>query len=588
MISGMRVAPELRHRRTAQLNRSRRVRRLLAGGVALLVAVSVVACSGTLVGTPVRADPVTAASGDQQTPATPSGQITEPGAPGSTAATSASGAGTNAAAGLARFYTQTLSWGPCAPFAVTSGDKAPYANPKVQCARLTVPLDYAKPDGETITLGVLRQRATGSAVGSVVFNPGGPGASGMSIVATLAQYGVDPTLSARFDFVGFDPRGVGASEPTIACQTDKQRDAQRAENWPGYMASSTAAEVAAANDVSKAVVADCLATIAKEGVDSKAFLARVGTVDVAKDLDVLRAVLGDSKLTYVGWSYGTSIGTAYAEQFPRNVRAMILDGAVDPAEDSAAASLDQTVAFQRAFNDFAAWCAPRKNCPWTSASDANLRFQDLAQPLMDTPLKLADGRVLSFSDAVSGAADALYSDLMWPQLLDALNNLVHGSGDALMALADDYYERDSSGHYSNLIEAFTAIRCMDSDRITDPEKVIKLNQELINASPFQDNGQPAAAVFDVCAYWPVPPTMLPHTPHPAGLAQVLVISTTGDPATPYQSGVNLAKDLGGRLLTVKGTRHTAYMLQGLTCVDKAGDAYLINLTLPAGGATCSS
>lgn len=593
MICGMRDAQEPRHGGpdpdAGRRERVRRRRRPVVTAVAALLVVSwVAACGSTLAGTPLRADQVPSTT-DGGAAAQPTGQITEPSAPGTTATTGTPGTGgTAAAGGLARYYSQTLSWGPCEPFAVTSEDKTPYANAKLTCARLTVPLDYARPDGETITLGVLRQKATGSKIGSVVFNPGGPGASGMSIVATLAQYGVDPTLSARFDFVGFDPRGVGASEPSIACQTDKQRDAARAENWPGYMPSSTAAEVQRANDVSKAFVADCLATIARQGVNSKAFLARVGTRDVAKDLDVLRAVLGDSKLTYVGWSYGTSIGTEYAEQFPQNVRAMILDGAVDPAESSAASSLDQTAAFQKAFDDFSAWCAPRKGCPWQAASEGNIRFQDLAQPLMDTPLRLTDGRVLSFADAVSGAADALYSDLMWPTLLTALDDLVHGSGDALMALADDYYERDSSGRYSNLIEAFTAIRCMDSDRITDPEKVIKLNRELINASPFQDNGQPAAAVFDVCAYWPVPPTMLPHTPKPKGLAPVLVISTTGDPATPYRSGVNLAKDLKGRLLTVKGTRHTAYMLQGLTCVDKAGDDYLINLTLPKEGATCSS
>ncbi len=555
--------------------------------VCVVAALLVTSCSSALTGTPIRADqvsPSTSPTGTESAGSEPTNQITEPATPGTSEGTSSSSPG---ASGLDRFYTQTLAWGGCEQYAMTSGDRAAYASSKVQCARLTVPLDYSKPDGTTITLGVLRQQATGKKIGSVVFNPGGPGASGMSIVATLAQYGVDPGLAARFDFVGFDPRGVGASQPTISCQTDKQRDKDRAENWPGFMPTLTPADVDAANKVSKTFVADCLATISKEGVDGKAFLAQVGTTDVAKDLDVLRAVLGDKKLTYVGWSYGTSIGTQYAEQFPGNVRAMILDGAVDPAVDSATDSLQQTKAFQQAFDEFAAWCAKRQGCPWTSAADANTRFQDLAQPLMDTPLKLSDGRVLSFLDATTGVALGLYSDTSWPSLLTALNDFVHGSGDALMAMADQYNDRDDSGHYSNLLEAFTAIRCMDSNRITDPEKVIKLNQELINASPFQDNGQPAAAVFDVCAYWPVPPTMLPHTPDPKGLAPVLVISTTGDPATPYESGVNLAKDLKGRLLTVKGTRHTAYMLEGLTCVDRAGDDYLINLTLPKEGATCS-
>mgnify|MGYP001061227798 CR=1 FL=1 len=552
---------------------------------AAVCAALLVSCSTTIPGTPMGTGGAPAAGG---TAASGAGDathvITEPATPGSTSGTEASGS----AAGLTRFYDQRLDWGGCETYAMTAGDRAAYSNPKIECARLTVPLDYADPSGTTITVAVVRQQATGDRIGSVVFNPGGPGASGVSIVAQLAQYGVDAALAQRFDFVGFDPRGVGASEPAIACQSDRQQDANRAENWPGFMPSETPAQVDAANEVSKKFVADCMTTISAEGIDGKAFLAQVGTTNVAKDLDVLRAVLGDRRLTYVGWSYGTSIGTQYAEQFPGNVRAMILDGAVDPAVDTAADTMQQTEAFQKAFDEFAAWCAPREGCPWQSADSANARFQALAQPLMTTPLALSDGRVLSFLDAVIGVASALYSDTTWPSLLQALADFSGGKGDALMALADDYNGRDSSGHYSRMLEAFTAIRCMDSDRITDPATVTDLNRKLIAAAPFQDNGQPAAAIFDPCAFWPVPPTMTAHTPDPAGLAPVLVVSTTGDPATPYQSGVNLAKDLGGRLLTVDGTRHTGFMLSGLDCVDQAGNSYLIDLTLPDDGATCST
>lgn len=567
------------------MRRTLRHRRARPAAVLSLVtcAVLVASCSSTIAGSPLGAGEEPSSSADTAAGGGSTHRITEPATPDSTGTSSDTGAPE-----LARYYGQSLDWGDCESYAMTSGDRTAYASSRIQCARLTVPLDYADPDGTTITVAVVRQQATGDRLGSVVFNPGGPGASGVSIVAQLAQYGVDAALAQRFDFVGFDPRGVGASEPAIACQTDQQQDEGRAANWPGFMPSGTPAEVAAANDRSKAFVTDCVKTISGEGVDGTAFLAQVGTTNVAKDLDVLRAVLGDQKLTYVGWSYGTSIGTQYAEQFPGKVRAMVLDGAVDPAVDTATDTLQQTEAFQQAFDKFAAWCASRQGCPWQSAGAADARFQALAQPLMTKPLALSDGRVLSFLDAVIGVASALYSDTSWPALQQALSDLSAGRGDTLMALADDYNGRDSSGHYSRMLEAFTAVRCMDSDRITDADAVTELNRKLIAAAPFQDNGQPAAAIFDPCAYWPVPPTMTAHTPDPSGLAPVLVVSTTGDPATPYQSGVNLAKDLGGRLLTVDGTRHTGFMLSGLSCVDQAGNDYLITLALPEDGATCSS
>lgn len=561
-------------------------------GVLLAVSALTISCGAAISGTPLRADGTTDVPTTTDSSSAPGSthQITEPPSPSdeetSAPSTSADGDSADTAA-LQRFYRQDLQWGACEPFVVTEADLSAYSNPKIECSRLTVPLDYSQPDGDTINIAVVRQRATGDRIGSVVFNPGGPGASGVSIVATLAQYGISPGLAERFDFVGFDPRGVGASEPYIACQPDEQRDRNRASNWPGFMPSSTPQEVAAANAASEKFVADCVSTISQQGVDGLAFLAQVGTTSVAKDLDVLREVLGDEKLTYVGWSYGTSIGTAYAEQFPGSVRAMLLDGAVDPTVDAATDSLQQTRAFQQAFDNFADWCAQQSGCLWSDPSQAVERFQAFSQPLMDRPLAVADGRALSFLDAVTGVASALYSDYSWPTLRSALADAADGDGSALMALADDYYNRDSSGHYSHLLEAFTAIRCMDSDRITDPDAVIEVNRRLVEASPFQDNGEPAAAIFDTCAFWPVEPTMLPHTPDPTGLAPVLVVSTTADPATPYEAGVELADDLGGRLLTVEGTRHTAYMLSGLGCVDDFGDDYLINLTLPPDGATCS-
>lgn len=524
--------------------------------------------------------PVAPPSSDEVT--TPGGDITATGS-------SAPGPGP-VPAGLEKYYAQTLDWGDCEPYATTDDDKSTYNNPDLKCARLTVPMDYSDPSGSTITIGVLRKAATGAdPKGSVLFNPGGPGASGMSIVATIAEYDADPTLNDPFNLVGFDPRGVGSSLPAIVCQTDEQRDQDRADNWPSYMRTRTPAEVDAANDRTKQYVQHCIQRTGEgKDVGGAPFLAQVGTTSVARDMDVLRAVLGDSKLTYVGWSYGTSIGTVYAEKFPANVRAMILDGAVNPDEDAATDSINQATAFQKAFGTFATWCTKRVGCVLGSdPSKTTEVFQHLTRPLLDKPITVTDGRVLSYSDAITGTAQALYSDSLWPSLATGLLNLSKGDGGALMTLADQYEDRDGSGHYSAMLDAFNAIRCMDKDRITDPAKVLQLNEKLNQVAPFWTDGDPAAAVFDVCAYWPAEPTLTPHVPKASGLAPVLVISTTGDPATPYQDGVDLAGYLKGALLTVKGTRHTGYMLSGLTCVDKAGDDYLINLTLPAKGATCS-
>ena len=155
-----------------------------------------------------------------------------------------------------------------------------------------------------------------------------------------------------------------------------------------------------------------------------------------------------------------------------------------------------------------------------------------------------------------------------------------------MLLADLYNDRDDTGDYGRLLEVFNAVRCVDGPAVTDPAAVTKFNADYAAAAPFSDSGDPARAIQDICAFWPVPPTMQPHQPDVTGLPQVLVISTTGDPATPYQAGVDLAKDLGAVLLTVEGTRHTAYLGAGISCVDSIGNDYLINLNLPPEGTTC--
>ncbi|MBV9160707.1 MAG: alpha/beta fold hydrolase [Pseudonocardiales bacterium] len=482
-------------------------------------------------------------------------------------------------AGLERFYGQHLAWGGCSAFAKTPSDRKTYADPGLQCAYLSVPLDYANLSGRVIKVGLLRRPASDPAhrVGSLVINPGGPGASGMSNAASLADAITDNDVGRRFDFVGFDPRGVGSSEPQVVCRNAEVRDRERLMNLnvdtsPDGVAKTEAQE--------KADDEGCVRGTGKD------VLANIGTREVVRDMDVMRSALGDEKLTYLGYSYGTRIGTSYAETFPKNVRAMILDGAVDPAQDSAAQLVDQGRGFQKAFDAFAAWCAGRADCALgQDKSQAVSKFQALVRPLINQPVGVSDGRKLSYTDATIGTVQALYLSDLWPMLNRGLQELAQSRGDVLMRLADNYYGRSQDGTYSTEMDVFQAVLCVDNPPIKDPNVARNIDAQYRKVAPFLDTGQPPSAALDNCAFWPVPPTGAPHHPQTPGLPTTMVISTTQDPATPYQAGVNLAHDLNARLLTFDSTQHTAF-LQGNSCVDHAGITYLTSLKLPAEGTRC--
>ncbi|HEU5469514.1 MAG TPA: alpha/beta hydrolase [Actinophytocola sp.] len=484
--------------------------------------------------------------------------------------------------GLDRFYGQSLSWGDCEPYAATDSDREVLGSDDVQCTRLTVPLDYTKPDGDTITLGVSRRPAGDKArrIGSLVINPGGPGAAGLATAARLGGGAEDSELGQRFDFVGFDPRGVGSSEPTVRCLTDAERDAERADDDE---LDASPAGVAKLEADQKDYATKCAERTGK----GAAMLANIGTRDVAKDMDVLRSALGDEKLTYLGYSYGTRIGSTYAETFPNNVRAMVLDGALDPNQDPIEELVAQGAGFQKAFDDFVAWCVQRQDCALgQDPAKALTEFLGLVRPLGERPVDVGDGRKLSYSDAMTGVIQALYADELWEYLNTGLTELKGNKAQTLMLLADTYLERGSDGRYSTTQDAFTAIRCVDDPRVTDKNVVLEAQRRYKAAAPFLDDGNPPTSALDACAFWPVPNTSQPHLPQIAGLPPVLVVSTTKDPATPYEAGVNLAKVLGGGLLTFEGTQHTAF-LQSNRCVDDAGTRYLVDLRLPETGTRCS-
>ncbi|MBW0012652.1 alpha/beta hydrolase, partial [Mycobacterium sp.] len=301
------------------------------------------------------------------------------------------------------------------------------------------------------------------------------------------------------------------------------------------------------------------------------------------------------KLTYLGYSYGTRIGAAYAEAYPTKVRAMILDGAVNPNADPVEADLTQDKGFQDAFNQFAADCAKNPTCPLgTDPAKAVDVYHQLVDPLVDPnnemigrPAPTEDPRGLSYPDAITGTTMALYSPGLWQHLTDGLTELTDHRGDTLLSLADTYWQRDPSGHYTNSTDAQWAISCVDQPPITNRATVIDEDRRSREIAPFESYGHfTGDAPLDTCAFWPVPPTSKPHTVSAPGLAPTLVVSTTHDPATPYQAGVDLATQLHGSLLTFDGTQHTI-VFQGDHCIDDYATTYLIAGDAPPSGATCS-
>ena len=465
-----------------------------------------------------------------------------------------------------------VQWVPCAA-APSDESRIPAG---AECGMLSVPVDYAQRDGEVAQIAMIRFKATGAKIGSLVINPGGPGESGVQAAAALV-----PTLPAsireRFDLVGFDPRGVASSTPAVWCNSDADNDRLRADPQVDY----SPAGVARIEKETKDFVQRCVDKMGKE------FLANVGTADVVKDLDAMRAALGDDKLTYLGYSYGTRIGASYAEAFPQNVRAMVLDGAVDPNADPIEADIRQAAAFQKAFNDYAADCATDPTCPLgTDPAKAVDVYRSMVDPLVERPAKTKDPRGLSYSDALVGTILPLYSPNLWRHLTSGLTELKDGTGDTLLVLADMYMGRDAEGHYNNSTDVRVAVNCVDQPAVTDRAKIVEEDRRTREVAPFMSYGEfTGHAPLGTCAFWPVPPTTKPHEISVSGLPQILVVSTTNDPATPYQAGVDLARQLGGALLTFEGTQHTV-VFQGNPCVDDIAARYLIDVTVSPPDTRC--
>ena len=442
----------------------------------------------------------------------------------------------------------------------------------------------AHPAADALDLALVREPAAEPAhrVGSLVVNPGGPGESGIDMVKN-ARSDFDGPLHDSYDIVGFDPRGTGASSP-IHCLSDQQRDALDQQDPPA----DPTARKAQSDQRAKDYAAACEAAAGK-------LLPFVGTRDTARDMDVLRQALGQDKLDYLGVSYGTYLGSLYAEQFPGRTGRLVLDGAIDPAADKLESNVQQQIGFEKSFERFAADCVTnhRGECPLGSdPTAAGKKAADFLDGLRDRPLNTGSPRKLTSTLGWTGALLFLYGDegQSWQQLREALTAAMdQGDGNDLLAAADSYNGRDADGHYNASEDAQVAISCADgASPAPSPARVQQVLAELKQSAPLLNSDTTAEDISGAgCAHWPFQNPSAPHTIRAEGSAPILVIGTTDDPATPYAAAQNLAKGFANaRLLTREGEGHAAFG-SGNACVTTALDAYLVSGTLPAPQTRCA-
>ncbi|WP_309080820.1 alpha/beta hydrolase [Zhihengliuella sp.] len=450
-------------------------------------------------------------------------------------------------AGLERFYAQNAAWESC--------------QGNFECARVEVPLDYAEPDGETIELAMIRKRAP-MPEGSLLVNPGGPGASGVQLVRNTATSTFSTELRENLHLVGFDPRGVGESAP-VECRTDEQLDQGRAGE------PLSIAELGALCDEKNGEI-----------------LAHVDTDSAARDLDILRAVNGDQDLRYLGFSYGTKLGAAYADLFPENVGRMVLDGAMDPTLGISEVTLAQAENFQQELHAFVEWCGAEGSCPLSGGVQNGLdELDQIMDRLEEEPIPVEDGRTFTEEEFVNALLLPMYDDGWRQSFSEALNELQReGTAESLMYLADARSGRLDDGTYAdNSWDAFTAINCLDY-----PEPRVDgaaLDRALDDVSPTL--GWYLGGDLS-CKDWPAPAVGdLEPAKRLTGDAEALVIGTTGDPATPYEWAESLAEQLGpnAHLVTYEGHGHTAYGRSN-DCITRAVDDFLLDGEAPAEGLTC--
>ncbi|NUR92506.1 MAG: alpha/beta fold hydrolase [Nonomuraea sp.] len=451
----------------------------------------------------------------------------------------------------------TVAWSGCTGLTGPDGRPLP-ADPAVQCGTIPVPLDYAHPDGEKIDLALIRIKATGDPIGSLVFNFGGPGASGVDTLAMAAKaFG---SLGTRYDLVSFDPRGV---ERSAGVKCGGQLDA--------LLAAPSGAD---GDTLARKVAAAC-------EKDSGKVLPHVGTVNAAKDLDRLRTALGDDRLNYFGFSYGTHLGAVYATHFPAKVGRFVLDGAFDPTVTYEERALTQATGFSHAFDAFAADCVAQGCDLGANPAAVRSTVEKLLDGLKSEPIKVGD-RELTYGLAQLAVITPLYAKAAWPVLEQAAAAALKGDGTTLLTLADSYTGRRADGTYSTAMTSMQAISCADTTERPTAGDMARVNEKIKKVFPIL--AMDGTSV--VCGHWPAPGDDAAKHVDATGSAPIVVIGGKGDPATPYEWATRLDDELKtGVLMTYEGEGHGAY-LSGDGCVTRAVDAYLLDGKVPAAGTTC--
>jgi pimeloyl-ACP methyl ester carboxylesterase len=443
-------------------------------------------------------------------------------------------------------------------------------NTEVECGNIEVPFDYANPDQGSFVLYVKKHNAASPAdrIGSMMVNPGGPGFGGSSL-ADDAEYYFSQDLIDRFDIIAWDPRGTGESTPAVNC----------VDTFDEYFGLDSPPETP---DEKQALIDASQAFNDKCAENSGTILPFISTKASAQDINSLRLALGEEKVSFFGFSYGSELGTTWATMFPETVRAIVVDGAVDPNASSIQEGMTQAKGFEGQLATFLKQCSERTTCEFHNNGDAEAAFDKLVLDIDAKPLEVSKDRTLVTQGVLfTAVAQAMYSDYYWPQLSEALSAAQGGDGKGILQLYDDYYQRKDDGTYGNELEAFLAISCLDDPGATSTEEVDSHIEDFIAAAPRLGGN---FAYGYSCALWPVKQAAR-VTITGKGAGPIVVVGTTGDPATPLDSTRKMALGLEqGILIVVDANQHTGYGAN--SCVVKAVDDYLIKLTVPANETTC--
>jgi pimeloyl-ACP methyl ester carboxylesterase len=443
----------------------------------------------------------------------------------------------------------------------------------LECATVPAPLDYARPSGREIDIALARLPAAGARIGSLLVNPGGPGASGVDFLRSIAAE-APAALHERFDIIGFDPRGTGGTIP-IDCTENPTTftDLDPTPDTPSEESELFAAARDFANDCRRR---------------NSDILEFIDTVSSARDIEAIRVALDEETISYFGYSYGTQLGATYAGLYPERVRAFVLDGALDPALSAEDLVIEQARGFESALNAFLADCSANLECVFTAPDgDLGAALDEILADADRDPLPVeGDTRTVNEGVAMVGVLTALYDkEFGWPLLAESLASAQEGDGSGLQLLADFYNDRQEDGSYSNLLETYFAIECLDQPFPRGEDGYESLLPEILAVAP-RTGPSVAAGTNLPCAFWPIEATGDPAPIRAAGAAPILVVGTTNDPATPYSWSQALASQLeSGVLLTREGEGHTAYQ-QGSACIDAAIETYLVTLQPPPDNTVC--